>query len=224
MHSEHQEPIAFADVSIEGIDGVMLDLDDTVYHYQSCHDVAITAIYEQVDFGVSLAGFRERYRNARNDVTQRLKPQGACRSRFLAFQKMAEESNLPKPYAFAFDLDALYWSCFISSMRCDGGAWAFLQRCDLAKLPVCIVTDMTAHVQVQKIKQLGVSDFIGSLVTSEEVGAEKPDARMFQAGAAKLGADPARCLMLGDNLHKDVFGARALGIRAHLIHLSARTP
>lgn len=215
----HNEPINFADVSIKNIDGVMLDLDGTIYHYQNCHDAAITATHKKFGFGLSIVDFRKKYRNARNDVMQRLSPQGACRSRFFAFQQMAEEFNLPKSYEIAFDLDALYWSNFISSMRCDIGAWTFLQRCVLAKLPICIVTDMTVHIQVQKIKQLGLTGIIDILVTSEEVGVEKPDVRMFQTGVDKLDADPRRCLMLGDNLNKDVLGARKLGIQAHLISL-----
>jgi HAD superfamily hydrolase (TIGR01549 family) len=211
--------ICFADVDPSDFDGVLLDLDDTLYRYAPCHDAALLACFEYHDFGLSLADFRLQYRAARTAVTKALSPQAACRSRLFAFQTLVEAAGVPAGYELAYALDETYWSRFIDTMTPDQQALAFVKRCAQLRVPTCIVTDMTAHVQIRKIARLGMGIYIPFLVTSEEVGAEKPDRRMFEAAAGKLGVRGERCLMLGDNLPKDVEGARAAGLTAHLISL-----
>jgi putative hydrolase of the HAD superfamily len=105
-------------------------------------------------------------------------------------------------------------------MAPDPQAFAFVRRCARLRVPTCIVTDMTTHIQIRKIARLGIAPYITHLVTSEEVGAEKPNRRMFETAVGKLGVEIERCLMLGDSLTKDVEGARAAGMTAHLIILS----
>jgi HAD superfamily hydrolase (TIGR01549 family) len=52
---------------------------------------------------------------------------------------------------------------------------------------------------------------------SFEVGALKPDPRIFQWTCEALGVEPADALMVGDTLQADYEGARAVGMRA--LHL-----
>ena len=53
-----------------------------------------------------------------------------------------------------------------------------------------------------------------ALVTSEAVGATKPDARIFNAALAAAGVAAAEAVMIGDAWHTDVAGAVAAGVRA----------
>jgi FMN phosphatase YigB (HAD superfamily) len=212
--------ICFDDVNPLDFGGICIDLDDTLYRYAPCHNMAIRACFEHYDFNLTFDAFRLNYREARNTVTQALAPQASCRSRLFAFQKMAEESAFPVAYELAYTLDKIYWAEFIDTMVLAPSALNFLMRCEQQAVPICMVTDMTAHVQICKIKRLGIAPFITYLVTSDEVGAEKPDFRMFEKAAGKLGIDIKRCLMLGDNLQKDVLGARAAGMSAYKIILT----
>ena len=216
---ERTHKICFDRLNPANFDGVLLDLDDTIYRYAPCHDAAICACFEHHGFGLSLSTFRLQYRAARDEITQALAPQASCRSRMFAFQKLAEGAGVPSAYNLAYILDEIYWSRFIDAMVPDPQALAFLKRCTQLSVPTCIVTDMTAHIQIRKITRLGIAPYITHLVTSEEVGAEKPDRRMFETAVGKLGVEIERCLMLGDSLTKDVEGARAAGIAAHLVIL-----
>jgi len=62
----------------------------------------------------------------------------------------------------------------------------------------------------------GLDGFIDAFTHSYEVGAEKPDPRIFQAACERLGADPAETLMVGDHAIADG-GAVAAGLR--FLHL-----
>ena len=49
---------------------------------------------------------------------------------------------------------------------------------------------------------------------SDEVGAYKPDPRIFEAALSMLGAEPAEAVHIGDLRRTDIAGARALGMRS----------
>ena len=63
----------------------------------------------------------------------------------------------------------------------------------------------------------GLRELVDGVVTSAEVGAAKPDRRIFEAALALGGCDPAEALHVGDSPDNDVAGANALGIRAVLL-------
>lgn len=67
------------------------------------------------------------------------------------------------------------------------------------------------------LESAGVAGRLELILDSAEVGMEKPDVRIFQEGARRLGVDPARCAYVGDIYEIDVTGAEAAGMRAVLI-------
>ena len=67
------------------------------------------------------------------------------------------------------------------------------------------------------VASLGIDSHLDVLVTSLEVGAEKPDPRMFQAALNKVGISPNEAVHVGDQYHSDVGGAKAVGIHAVLL-------
>ncbi len=68
------------------------------------------------------------------------------------------------------------------------------------------------------LADLGLDGFFGAIAYSAEVGAEKPDRRIFLRALEDLGVEPAAALHVGDGRLEDVEGAVAAGMRAlHLI-------
>ncbi|MGE5459893.1 MAG: HAD family hydrolase [Solirubrobacterales bacterium] len=57
----------------------------------------------------------------------------------------------------------------------------------------------------------GYFEFLG---VSDELGLEKPDARIFAHALREIGAKPSACAMVGDRLDYDVRPAKAAGMRA----------
>lgn len=53
---------------------------------------------------------------------------------------------------------------------------------------------------------------VSVVIDSHVVGIEKPDPRIFGFALDVLGADPARCLYVGDTIRFDVRGALAAGL------------
>ena len=132
---------------------------------------------------------------------------------------MFEEFDLDKNWELAFKYEEIYWSTLIDNMLLTEDALALLKECKRLKIDICVVSDMTVNIQVRKLRKLGVSDYIKYLVTSEEVGEEKPSAKMFKTALKKLKLKPNEVIMIGDSESKDIKGAEALGIRPYKISI-----
>ncbi len=66
------------------------------------------------------------------------------------------------------------------------------------------------------LERLGLATHFDAIVTSAEMGAAKPDPRIFAAALRQLGCAPAEALHVGDS-PADVEGARAGGLAVLLI-------
>ena len=63
-------------------------------------------------------------------------------------------------------------------------------------------------------RALGIADHVEHVVASQDVGAAKPDPRIFHEACRRLGVPPDRVLHVGDSVTDDVEGARQAGLRA----------
>jgi 2-haloacid dehalogenase len=76
-----------------------------------------------------------------------------------------------------------------------------------------VVTNGDSITQRMKIDNSGLAPYIHALTISDEVGAAKPDSRMFVEALKRVGAtDKSEALMIGDNIHADIKGAMDFGI------------
>jgi 2-haloacid dehalogenase len=82
------------------------------------------------------------------------------------------------------------------------------RRCRLA-----VLTNGLKAVQRPRMMRSAIQPFIGELIVSEEVGAAKPGAAIFDAAFARMG-QPAKSevLMVGDSLTSDIRGGFDYGI------------
>jgi len=90
---------------------------------------------------------------------------------------------------------------------------------------IAMVADGLVQSFHNTMTQHGLDHIFAAKAISEAVGAEKPDARMFQCAMDQLGlaeADKPRILMVGNRVNRDVLGANAFGIRSALLRWSPR--
>lgn len=68
----------------------------------------------------------------------------------------------------------------------------------------------------QNLRQQGLGPEFEFVLDSADVGMEKPDPRLFQMAARRLGLHPSACVYVGDVLSIDVEGALGAGFGAVL--------
>lgn len=68
----------------------------------------------------------------------------------------------------------------------------------------------------------GLLSLLPVRIYSSDVRYMKPDARIFRIAIERMNLDPARTLMVGDRISKDVKGAARVGMRSALLCLSGK--
>lgn len=68
----------------------------------------------------------------------------------------------------------------------------------------------------------GLGSLFDVISISEEVGAEKPEVRIFQTTLAQCGVAPEEALMVGNRLDADVAGANRAGMTSVWFHWNKR--
>lgn len=191
----------------------ILDLDDTLYDYVSLHPTGLSALTELAGelLPVSKETFLSAYLKEDEKLHAEIPTLAACHNRMLIVQRALEQLKLP-PFLHALELYEAYWGALLKRMEPKPGVIEFLRRLKKTGLSICLCTDMTAHIQQRKIAALGLASYFDAMVTSEETGAEKPDARMFLACLQKTGSKAADAFYIGDNFSRDIIGAAACGI------------
>jgi len=87
-----------------------------------------------------------------------------------------------------------------------------------------LVTNGMSDLQREKVTAVGLPRWFERIVVSGEIGSWKPHSRIFHHALELAEAPCGEALMIGDNLERDVAGARGVGIRTAWIrryeHLS----
>lgn len=186
-----------------GKKAIFLDLDNTIYAYEPCHRYALKEshrFYFKEIAKITFAEFLKRYSLARNQVHKRLEGQAASHSRLLYFQAMLEKET---SRCSALDFEKVYWNSFLKKMKREAWVLPFFAYCKKEGKKVGIVTNLTAEIQMRKLRILKLDKKIDFLVTSEEAGHEKPHPAIFRLALKKARAKPAEVFVFGDDPKAD---------------------
>lgn len=95
------------------------------------------------------------------------------------------------------------------------GAAELMQGLKARGYPLALVADGPVTTFTNNLGPYGLYELFDAYAISEELGCEKPDARMFLAALNALGipeAEYGRVVMTGNHLERDIAGANALGL------------
>jgi putative hydrolase of the HAD superfamily len=91
------------------------------------------------------------------------------------------------------------------------GAFEVVQ--ELAKkFPLFILTNGFDDIQYVKVEACGLQHCFQEIITSQQVGTQKPDIRFFEHALKKADCKPHEALMVGDHPVADIQGAENAGI------------
>jgi len=207
--------------------GILLDLDNTLYPYAPCHKRGQEAAWELLrrHIAISFEDFLEHYAAARRSVNNRLKGSASSHNRLLYFQIILENILTVTNADLLLKLYNAYWDSFIDAIRLFDGALDFLKESRRQGIRIALVTDLTADIQFRKLARLGLEPWMDAVVTSEEAGADKPAPAIFLMALDKIGVSPDEAWVIGDSLEKDVRGGNDLGAATFwFVHTPPLTP
>ena len=193
----------------------IFDIDNTLYSYDAAHGEAWRAVtdYAVRAFSITSEQFEDWHRAGSKLLEAHSGGRcAAIHNRLIRYQLMLEAVG--QPIAHAPAMAKLYWNALLDAMTPFPGVYEAFERIRSMGMTIGIGTNMTADWQYAKLERLGMTPFMDFIVTSEEAGVEKPDARLFELCAQKAGGAMSECAFVGDSLKSDALGARDAGMRA----------
>ena len=80
------------------------------------------------------------------------------------------------------------------------------------RYPLALVTDAQSAYARAELNKVGLLDYFDPIVISGDHGFRKPDRRLFQLALDALGVPAENTLYIGNDMHRDIFGAREAGM------------
>ena len=208
-------------------EAVCFDLDNTLYPYAPCNEAgkrAALAALREHGYDLDRESFDDLYATGRRAAKRETRTTAASHDRHIYFKRGLRRHAGERDAATALAAGDAYWDGYVAAMSlCDGVETAF-DRLGAEGVSVAVVTNLTTRVQLRKLASLGIDDRVDLLVTSEEVGREKPSALPFTTALSALDYRPSEALMVGDNVDADVVGANAVGMDTALFVADGDAP
>lgn len=191
-------------------DAVLLDLDNTLYAYDLAHQSAYQAIKEKMvrTYSIKESDIDFTFKQAKLAIKSTLGGTASSHSRLLYIQRMFELMGLGSQPLLSLEFEQAYWRTFLTKAHLFIGVKDFLDDLRLLRIPSAIVTDLTAQIQFRKIIYFGLDGYLSAVITSEEVGFDKPHPASFQLALKKINPHGAHVWMIGDNPINDIWGAK----------------
>ncbi len=89
-----------------------------------------------------------------------------------------------------------------------------LKKLRSRKVLLAVVTDAPRLKAWMRLTELGIADHFDAVVTFDDTGELKPSSLPFEKALRALKTKPEETLMVGDNIDRDVEGARRIGMRS----------
>ena len=182
---------------------ITFDLDNTFYNYEPTHQKALVSVFENQNFFKDKSLFNHEYEKSKNIVQNRLISSPSKHSKLLYFKEMFEGILTLSEISL---LEEIYWNSFIQyadiSKDVVNRLYESKQNADIYVL----CTNQNTQIQLNKISSWGL-DLFDFVITSEEVGYEKPNKLFFnyvEEKLQKIDVSSFKVYALGDDLENDI--------------------
>ena len=182
--------------------GLILDLDDTLYPRERFvrSGFAAVASYVEKTHGVAAELAYGVLVRASQSAQQGQELEALC-DRFRLSRELAPTL-----------LDT--YRRHVPTIQLNHDVTATLQALRASGWLLAVLTNGLPSVQFRKVAALGLTDLVDDVIYAEEhVAGGKPAAAAFRAALKSLHLAPMQCIAVGDDLVRDVHGARAIGLR-----------
>ncbi|MBC7457942.1 MAG: HAD family hydrolase [Bdellovibrionaceae bacterium] len=195
-------------ISLSEVEGIIFDLDDTLIDSSSGYVAALREVGiapDSSDYLLSKKIVKSRLGNSHPNSHNRL----------LYFKEWLTIQNSFTPRRLLEIMEA-YESKLTDYIA---EQWDSLGRDELfsilveRRIAMVVLTNENLRTQLLKMRAIDPEGkYFRAIVTSEEVGYEKPHFSMFEAALKTMVGTKLKCLMIGDDEHTDLAPAEKLGL------------
>jgi putative hydrolase of the HAD superfamily len=200
------------------VDGVLLDIDDTLVDTRGAFAVALAAASSAFLPHVPADRHAEMLRVWRADSGDHYRryTRGEIGYRDQRFARANELQQVfggePLDDAAYARWDALFEDGFAGAWAAHEEASEVVDRLLGHGLAVGALSNAEVGYQTGKLRRVGLADRVEVLVGVDTLGVGKPAPEVFLEACRRLGTEPARTAYVGDELDVDALGAVAAGL------------
>jgi putative hydrolase of the HAD superfamily len=110
-------------------------------------------------------------------------------------------------------LAEVYTLAYNKAHRAVPGIEEVLVKLKASHYRIAVITNGFKKTQYKKLESCNLIPYIDLIVASEEIGATKPDPRIYQAALNKWNIHPHEAVMIGDSWENDVLCPHSLGMK-----------
>lgn len=192
---------------------IIFDLDDTIYNYTKCHNMSINVIYELISkyTNIGVNDIKNIYTNIDDNHKALTINSASSHNKYIKFKHLLEKLNMTN----VEEIHKKYWEIFYQNIKLNDGVLDLIIWLKSIGIKLYILTDYETEYQIEKLKQLNIFDYFDYILTSEEIGCEKPSIHCFNYIIMKTNSNKNEIIMIGDNFNKDIVGAINSGIYSY---------
>jgi FMN phosphatase YigB (HAD superfamily) len=200
--------------------GIIFDLDNTLYDYDLCHNKAINEVFDYLIKTIQVSLDKEHIKSLYDDISKKIKFElgftASSHNKSIYFKQLLETLNIG--FLQFQIINNLYWESFYENLVCFDDVKDFIIWNKNIGKKIGILTDYETEYQIIKLEKLGLLEYIDCILTSEEVGIEKPSLKMFYTILQKMKLNFTDVIIIGDNYEKDIKGAINSNILGYWFH------
>jgi HAD superfamily hydrolase (TIGR01549 family) len=202
-----------------GVRAVLFDMDDTLYDHSYALESAVEELQKNDPrlSAVPLRTLVQKDQEVLRDVHLGLVLPGKVslsESRVLRMVRLYESQGIELIEAEAQHLSELRRAAYLAHERAVPGARRLIEELRSNEVQVGVVSNNLLAEQRAKLSRIGLAGLVDSLTVSEEIGATKPDPRIFHLALTRCACPSAKVVFVGDSWREDVEGAHAARISA----------
>lgn len=196
------------------IKAALIDLDDTLtptrHLYDEALEICCKVFNQKTDLNYSIKKFTKLYMRARAETKAVVPSSAAKHNRAIYFQRLVENLDFETDFDLIYQLYHTYYNYIYDNMEPYEDAPTLLKWLKETGREIVIVSDGNSHVRLEKIHALKISKYVDFLVSSEEVGIDKPASQVFLMALKKVNVTKDESIFVGNKASADIYGAELL--------------
>lgn len=196
---------------MQGIQAVLIDIDNTLLDFERCAEIAIEKSFAAWDLPLSEHVF-PIFREINDALWLELEKETITREALYQVRWTSIFARLGI-LADGVRFDECFRRYITDIAEPVEGAHALL-RYLAPRYTLCVASNSTLARQTNRLQKANMFSYFDFIFTSEQIGHPKPEKAFFEACLASLGGlAPEKCVIIGDSLSADIAGGAGAGLK-----------
>ncbi len=196
---------------------VFFDMDDTIWDFSRASLEALKKVYGNYDMNKyfdSFDEFHSIFEEINKELWEKYRKNEVQRDTVavVRFIYTLERKTRDFPMMMAQRMSDSYLAYTVEDAFLEPYAHETIRYLRDKGYRIHILSDGFFEVQIMKIKMAKIASFVSHLISAEEVGALKPDPRIFEYAVDKANTTKEKSVFVGNDYQNDVLGAYNAGL------------